>query len=68
MLSQFKLKGGARMANAAIPQMAAAPKQTAPALGYEGSAATVSQPPVSPVDDNDPSQVIALDDKEFGKY
>lgn len=65
MLSQFKLKGGARMAVKAIPQPAAPRKQAAPALAYEGSAATAAPAPTL---DDDPSQVIALDDKEFGKY
>jgi methyl-accepting chemotaxis protein len=68
MLGQFHLKGGACVASAAIPKLAATPKRTAPALGYEGNAATVSQAAVSPADDSDPSQMIALDDKEFGKY
>ena len=39
-----------------------------PALGYEGNAATYSQAAVRPSSDSAPSQVIALDDKEFGKY
>ncbi len=68
MLAQFSLKGGATVARAAIPKPAAAPKRTAPALGYQGNAATFSQAAVQPAKGSDPSQVIALDDKEFGKY
>ncbi len=68
MLGQFHLKGGACVASAAVPKLVAAPQGTAPALGYEGNAATVSQGAASPANDSDPSQMIALDDKEFGKY
>ncbi len=68
MLGKFHLKGGARVAKAAVSRLAAAPKRTAPVLGYAGNAATYSQPAVIPTNDSDPSQVIALDDKEFGKY
>jgi methyl-accepting chemotaxis protein len=68
MIGQFRLKGGSRAAKTAVPKLAAAPRQAAPALGYEGNAATVVQVDPAQADDNDPSQVIALDDKEFGKY
>jgi methyl-accepting chemotaxis protein len=68
MLGQFRLKGGARVAKAPAPKRAAAPQRSVPALGYEGNAATSSQATVRPSNDSDPSQVIALDDKEFGKY
>ncbi|OEU53970.1 MAG: chemotaxis protein [Desulfuromonadales bacterium C00003096] len=68
LLGQFRLKGGARVAKASVPKLAAASQRTAPALGYEGNAATYSQAAVRPSSDSAPSQVIALDDKEFGKY
>ncbi len=68
MLGQFRLKGGASVARVAIPKPVAAPRRTTPALGYQGKAAAYSQAPVQPNSVSDPSQVIALDDKEFGKY
>ena len=68
MLGQFRLKGGASVARISAPKPAAAPKRTVPVLDYQGSAAPATQAAVQPANDSDPSQIIALDDKEFGKY
>lgn len=68
MLAQFKIKGGTRVARKAAPQLAQAPRRSAPALSYEGKGAKSTAPMPWPAQTTDPSQVIALDDKEFGKY
>ena len=68
MIGQFRLKGGAMAAKAAVPQLAAAPTKAAPALGYEGNVAAMPEVAAASANESDPSQVIALDDKEFGKY
>ncbi len=68
MLAQFKLKGGASSARGAAPQLTSPARRSAPALAYQTRTAKSPKSETGSTNASDPSQVIALDDKEFGKY
>ncbi len=68
MLAQFKLKGGAAPVRASAAKLPAPARPSAPALSYQEPPAQRRSNDAGTAGVAHPSQVIALDDKEFGKY
>ncbi len=68
MLAQFKLQGGSVSAVKFAPQQTQAPGRSTPALSYSNKKADSTSSVPWPGKETAPSQIIALDDKEFGKY